>query len=85
MIRGHKEGINSATFCCDDTRILTSSKDGTVRMWKSDGGDELVKYESLHAPGANITKCCISADNNRLDMPFWSVMIINIYVYGYDN
>ena len=39
-------------------------------MWKCDGGDELVKYENLHAPGANITKACISLDNNRYTFVF---------------
>lgn len=65
IIRGHDDCINSAKFFCDDRKILTCSSDGTVRMWRTADGKELVQYENLHAPGATITKCDISFDNNR--------------------
>ena len=65
VIRGHDDCINSAKFFSDDTKILTSSSDGTVRIWRTSDGKELVQYEDLHAPGANISKCDISLDGNR--------------------
>lgn len=65
IIRGHDDSINSAEFFAQDSRILTSSNDGTVRMWQCNDGKELVKFTDLHAPGMCISKSSLSYDSNR--------------------
>ncbi|MEZ4452640.1 MAG: protein kinase [Nannocystaceae bacterium] len=37
VLRGHENGINNVRFSDDETRIATSSDDGTVRIWARDG------------------------------------------------
>lgn len=43
VLVGHTSGLTQATFSADGSRVLTASKDGTARLWRSDGrGDPLV-------------------------------------------
>jgi WD40 repeat protein len=40
VLRGHEGGVMSAAFDPDGKRIVTASKDKTVRVWKADGNGE---------------------------------------------
>ena len=42
MLRGHEDWIWSATFSLDGTRVVTTSRDNTVRIWSADGSGESV-------------------------------------------
>jgi WD40 repeat protein len=37
IYRGHKDGVTSAIFSPDEKQILTTSRDGTARLWHPDG------------------------------------------------
>lgn len=37
VLRGHTDGIQNANFSPDGSRIVTTSKDGTARLWDIDG------------------------------------------------
>ena len=41
VLRGHEYGIRSAVFSPDGRRIVTASKDNTVRVWDGETGHEL--------------------------------------------
>ena len=34
VLRGHEDGVTSAAFSPDGTKVLTASKDGTARIWQ---------------------------------------------------
>jgi WD40 repeat protein/serine/threonine protein kinase len=40
-LRGHKDRVTSVRFSPDDTKVLTASWDGTVRVWDAATGQEL--------------------------------------------
>ena len=48
---GHTDIIQSISYNADDTRILTASEDGTVRVWDAKSGDQLLVL-SNHDGGA---------------------------------
>jgi WD40 repeat protein/DNA-binding winged helix-turn-helix (wHTH) protein len=50
VLRGHNEDVTTATFTRDGRRIVSSSADGTVRLWDARGGDALAVLESGGAP-----------------------------------
>ena len=35
-LKGHMEAVNSAVFSSDNRRILTASRDGTVKIWDAE-------------------------------------------------
>jgi WD40 repeat protein/serine/threonine protein kinase len=42
---GHTDGVLSVAFSADGKRLLTSSYDGTARLWDVDSGRELQRFE----------------------------------------
>ena len=42
VLRGHKTDVNDASFSPDGKRIVTTSKDQTVRLWDAESGAEIV-------------------------------------------
>jgi WD40 repeat protein len=38
VLRGHAQWLSSAVFSPDGTRVLTSSDDGTARLWDMSDG-----------------------------------------------
>lgn len=42
VLRGHEKGVWSAAFSPDGTRVVTSSDDGTARLWEARTGKEIV-------------------------------------------
>lgn len=60
---GHGDAVLSVDFSADGERILTTSDDGTARVWRtSDGGCELV----LEAPDSRIVAGDFSPDGRRI-------------------
>ncbi len=42
VLRGHDDGVQGVGWSPDGRRLATGSRDRTVRIWDTDGGDELV-------------------------------------------
>ncbi|MCI5120092.1 MAG: hypothetical protein D3908_02650 [Candidatus Electrothrix sp. AUS4] len=42
---GHESWVSTAEWSPDGQRVLTSSSDGTVRIWDAEDGKELARYE----------------------------------------
>ena len=38
ILRGHKDGLYTASFDPDGERVVTSSQDGTAKVWDVDSG-----------------------------------------------
>ena len=63
VLRGHENGVWSAGFSPDGTRIVTGSKDKTARVWRADGsGEPLV----LHGHEGAVTSAGFSPDGTRI-------------------
>ncbi|MDM8558435.1 WD40 repeat domain-containing protein [Candidatus Parabeggiatoa sp. HSG14] len=50
VFAGHKEGITSIAFSPDDQYVLTSSKDGTARLWRILTTQALIDYAYAVVP-----------------------------------
>ena len=62
-LRGHTDQISSAAFSADGTRVVSASRDNTVRIWRADGsGDPLV----LRGPQRGFGSAMFSADASRV-------------------
>jgi len=56
-MRGHKNGVNSASFSRDGRRIVTASDDHTARLWDAETGrpiDEPLSGHDDHVPSADL-------------------------------
>ncbi len=49
-LRGHRARVQSAAFSPDGERVLTSSKDGTARIWDAARGIELARLQHAEGP-----------------------------------
>lgn len=63
QLRGHRGPITSAQWSPDGRRIATSSHDGTVKIWDSASGDNLV---TLPTDGISVNRLKWSRDGRRL-------------------
>jgi WD40 repeat protein len=52
MVLPHEGTVNEMMLSRDGKRILTSSNDGTIRIWDSESGDEIIILHDLHIPVA---------------------------------
>jgi WD40 repeat protein/DNA-binding SARP family transcriptional activator/energy-coupling factor transporter ATP-binding protein EcfA2 len=50
VLRGHEDELTSVSFSADGTRVLTSSSDGTARLWDPRSGDALVVLQAGEDP-----------------------------------
>jgi WD40 repeat protein len=50
VLRGHTDEVYNAYFTRDGRHIISSSADGTVRLWDPRGGDALVVLQSGDEP-----------------------------------
>jgi WD40 repeat protein len=62
-LSGHSDGLWSAVFSPDGTRILTASKDGTARIWDAATGHELA---SLRGSDGEVHSAFFSPDGKRI-------------------
>ena len=63
VLRGHQGALNGAEFSPDGNFLLTSSDDGTARVWRSDGtGEPLV----LSDHGGPVLAASYSPDGSRV-------------------
>jgi WD40 repeat protein len=46
VLRGHDDEVTTAIFTADGRHVLSSSNDGTLRLWDRRGGDSLVVLQS---------------------------------------
>jgi hypothetical protein len=65
---GHKHLVSSAAFSADGSRVLTTSWDGTVRLWDSETGAGLI---SLVGHTGWINGAAFSPDGTRIVTASW--------------
>jgi WD40 repeat protein/DNA-binding SARP family transcriptional activator len=46
VLRGHRDEVTAVSFTGDGARVLSSSSDGTLRLWNARGGDALAVLQS---------------------------------------
>jgi WD40 repeat protein len=55
-MEGHAEAVERGTVTPDGARIISCSRDGTVRVWGIEAGSEIAYY--LGDPGDAFLACC---------------------------
>lgn len=63
-IVGHTDAVNSANISPDGKRIITTSSDGTIKLWNSDG--TLLAALNVEGPGYEIDSANFSPDDKRI-------------------
>ncbi|XP_072278506.1 WD repeat-containing protein 88 [Pyxicephalus adspersus] len=64
ILRGHRGAVSSCHFCCQDTKLLTSSHDQTARLWDLSSCTSICDYGGEHT--APISQCSPTQDNRRM-------------------
>ncbi|XP_019391390.1 PREDICTED: WD repeat-containing protein 88 isoform X1 [Crocodylus porosus] len=64
ILQGHKDAVSSCHFCCEDTKILSSSFDRSVKLWDVAKGVHIQVFEEEHT--APISECSLTPDNKRV-------------------
>ncbi|XP_019348515.1 WD repeat-containing protein 88 isoform X3 [Alligator mississippiensis] len=64
ILQGHKDAVSSCHFCCEDTKILSSSFDRSVKLWDVAKGILVQVFEEEHT--APISECSLTPDNKRV-------------------
>ncbi len=53
VLKGHDQGVTSASFSPDGSQIATASKDGKVNLWSADGRGQPRTLDTLQGPLAS--------------------------------
>ncbi|XP_036131004.1 WD repeat-containing protein 88 [Molossus molossus] len=64
ILTGHQQTVSSCHFCVDDTKLLSSSFDYTVKLWDAEDGSVVRNFE--HGPQAPVLECSVTADSRRV-------------------
>ncbi|KAK3086475.1 hypothetical protein FSP39_018946 [Pinctada imbricata] len=67
VFRGHADSVNSCCYVDDDTKILSASSDGSVRIWDAENGD--VKHSYSH--GGIVSKAYPNDNGKRFVSSGW--------------
>jgi len=62
-LRGHFDDINSIDFTDDGSKLLSGSRDTTIRLWDTKNSNELLLIEAYDGPVKSVS---FSADSSRL-------------------
>uniref|UniRef100_A0A7N4NFG5 WD repeat domain 88 n=2 Tax=Sarcophilus harrisii TaxID=9305 RepID=A0A7N4NFG5_SARHA len=63
MLKGHNQTVSSCHFCFEDTKILSSSYDKSVKIWDAVTGINIRSFENCHM--GPISECSLTADSTR--------------------
>ncbi len=63
ILIGHKLYVTSASFSSDGERVVTTSSDGTARVWKADTGDPVAV---LAGHGEPVVAAWFNANGNSV-------------------
>ena len=70
VLEGHTGYVKSVAFSSDDSRIVSGSKDKSVRVWDASTGKMLKVLEGHAEPAAFLVNgICAAADSNDKSMP----------------
>jgi WD40 repeat protein len=61
---GHTDGVQSAAFSPDGKRIVTTSRDNTVRLWDAESGKQIGEPLTGHTDG--VRSAAFSPDGKRI-------------------
>ncbi|XP_008138305.2 WD repeat-containing protein 88 isoform X2 [Eptesicus fuscus] len=64
ILTGHQHLVSSCHFCVDDTKLLSSSFDCTVKLWDAMEGSIIRDFDD--GPKAPILECSVTADSRRI-------------------
>ncbi|XP_066206303.1 WD repeat-containing protein 88 [Saccopteryx leptura] len=64
ILTGHQHIVSSCHFCVDDTKLLSSSYDCTVKLWDAVDGSIVRDFEER--PEAPVLECSVTADSRRI-------------------
>ena len=66
-LKGYTGTLSSAIFSPDGKKVLTSSWDGTARIWDADTGKELQKLETTHhSASISLSSVAFSPDGKKV-------------------
>ena len=63
VLRGHEDGVSSAVFSPDGSRMASWSGDGTVRLWDVESGQDLLVLRG-HVGG--VSSLAFSPEGSRI-------------------
>jgi eukaryotic-like serine/threonine-protein kinase len=63
LLRGHHGLLSKAAFTRNETRLLTTARDGTIKLWELPSGREIL---SIPSQGDRYVQLSLSPDNSRL-------------------
>jgi WD40 repeat protein/tRNA A-37 threonylcarbamoyl transferase component Bud32 len=67
-LRGHTQMLNGVAFTPDGRRLVSSSRDATVKVWEPDTGREVL---SLRSPAAYVCSLAVSPDGRFIAGGNW--------------
>jgi eukaryotic-like serine/threonine-protein kinase len=71
-LRAHSQQVSGVAYSPDGTRLVTSSRDGTVRLWDVETGQQVCALK----PGSQYVDCvAFSADGQRIATGNWNATV----------